>query len=135
MRTAVPVVAALLMMGGLRAHSASEHAQIRVICQTDWRDDMLNKPPPQSGRTFDVAVSLRDLSAQTTPRELLAIAEKRAGVRAPSDFINTFRVYRPAESGHTYQRIEHRKVRDTSPVLAMLRDGDIVVFHGVVDRL
>ena len=134
MRVAHVIVACLLAMPSSHGEAPAESAEIRVICQTEWRDAMLNEPPPESGRTFDLVLPLSALSPQTVPGDLLKLAEKRAGARVASDFINRFRIYRRTAGAAEFRRVEHRKLQDASPVLQLLRDGDIVVFHGIVDR-
>ncbi len=134
MRVAHVVLACLLAVSSSHAEASAGDAEVRVICQTEWRDAMLNEPPPESGRTFDVVLPLSALSRQSVSRDLLKLAEKRAGARVAYDFINHFRIYRRADGAAEFRRVEHRKVRDASPLLQLLRAGDIVVFHGIVDR-
>jgi hypothetical protein len=114
--------------------SGVESPRIRVLCQTEWSDAMLDKPPPESGRTYDVTIALSAIPPETTARELLAIADKHTGYHAGHDFTNHFRLYRQDENAHAYRKIDHRRLRDPLPIGATLRDGDIVVFHGIVDR-
>jgi hypothetical protein len=127
---AVTIIAAAVLCV---AATAADNARVRVVCQLEWRDDMLDKPPPESGRTFDLTLPLADVSSDATARQLLRMAEQRTRVHAPTDFINTLRIYRRDEGTPTYRRIMRDRLRDDLRVPA-LRDGDIVVFHGITDR-
>ena len=126
----VTTISALLCVGFRVAGADQPH--IRVICQTEWRDGMLRQPPPESGRTFDITLTLSDIPADMSAGQLLRLAEQKAGVRALTDFINTVRVYRPEPGSSGFQRVEKRRLRDEAPLPA-LRADDIVVFHGIVD--
>ena len=114
------------------AIAADAAPTVRIICQTEWRDDMLDKPAPKSGRAFDISVPLADIPASATAVQLFLLAEKRAGVHAPHDFLSRVRVFRH-EPESPFQLIDHRRLRDPAPFAPQLRSGDIVVYHGIVD--
>jgi hypothetical protein len=130
----VTLISILAMFSIGRGVVGADPPQIRIICQTEWRDDLLPpQPAPESGRTLDIALPLSDIPAEASAGQLLRLAEKKAGVRAPTDFINTVRVYRPQADSSGFQRVDRRRLRDTTRLPA-LHAGDLVVFHGIVDR-
>jgi hypothetical protein len=128
-------VSILMLFTFVHAWPAVIRDDIRVLCQTEWRDDMLSKPAPQSGRTFDITLPLAEIPATASGAQLLQLAKQRAGVSAATDFINSLRVYRQSSGSPSFKLIDHRRLRDASPVAPALRAGDVVVFHGIVDRL
>jgi hypothetical protein len=116
------------------APAADVAASIRVICQTEWRDEMLSKPAPESRRIFDITLSFADIPAHASAGELFRLAEQRSGARAATDFLSIVRVLRQEHGSPSFECIERRRLRDASPLAPLLRSGDVVVFHGIVDR-
>jgi hypothetical protein len=128
------LASAVVFVSAAASDTSTNEATVRVLCQFEWRDDMLQQPPPESGRSFDTALPFSALPVEATIADLVLVAEKRAGRRILGDFINTFRIYRYDEATHTYRRIEKRRLRDAETFRPHLQDRDIVVFHGIYDR-
>ena len=118
----------------LAGEAMATEGTVRVLCQFEWRDDMLRQPPPESDRSHDITLPLAALPADATILDLVLLAEKRIGARLLGDFINTFRIYRVDKATDTYHRIEKRRVRAAETFRPHLHDRDIVVFHGIYDR-
>jgi hypothetical protein len=128
-------IVVLLVFGVAAAAPAAElAASIRVICQTEWRDEMLAKPAPDTGRTFDITLSLADVPAHASAGELFRLAEQRSGAKAATDFLSIVRVLRQEQGSPSFECIERRRLRDAAPLAPLLHPGDVVVFHGIVDR-
>ena len=92
----------------LAGEGVGTEATVRVLCQVDWRDDMLQQPPPESGRSRDITLPLAALPADATVLDLVLLAEKHIGKPLLNDFINTLRIYRVDNATNTYERIQKR---------------------------
>jgi hypothetical protein len=134
MRVLKLIVVAVPLVTSLAAETPVKEPSVRVICQHEWTDDMLQHPVPQSGRAFDIVLPVTVIPSETTVAYLAVLARTRAGVRTLGDFIHRFRIYRQSETKDAYRLVEHGKLRDAETIRVNLRDGDIVVFHGAYDR-
>jgi hypothetical protein len=134
MRSLVCFVAAVLSLSQLPASEApAAGAKIRVIGRTHWRDEMLRRPLPDASAAIDVVVPLAAVPAGASIMDLLATAERIAGGRTARDFISRVRVLRPSQAEGEYDLVEKGRLRDFAAWQTKIRDGDIVVFHGITD--
>jgi hypothetical protein len=130
----LPVAALLWLAANDIAHAAPE-SHVRVIFIHEWHEEMINDLSASPPLLLDTVVSFSALPPEMTPREFFALAARHAGRGDyPQDFVHTMSVYRRNEPDGRYSRVERRRVHKKATFLDLLRDGDVVVFHSIIDR-
>ena len=136
---ALCAVAAFGITLGTRATASDEvRGSLRVICVTDWDAAFLEEervPKKLTDTEFDVSLKLADIPSGSTAREVEALAARRSGRRGPNDWTSRVTVLR-ADSPRRRIRVGTSTLRDSSlTLMSELRDGDVLVFYGGVDRV
>jgi hypothetical protein len=110
---------------------------IRVIYVGEWKKEVFDVerlPDVLPGALFDVWLSLSNIPVEATASELLNQAARKSGKPRP-DFTNGVKYLRWSDpAGKLVLWAHSPKGRSSQRYMREVRDGDILVFDGIVDR-